>query len=71
MISYEPLFATLEEKNVKLYDLFNDLGLAKATVAKLRKGESLQLKTIERICQYLGVPIEKVVRIDIAKNPDA
>mgnify|MGYP001194203540 CR=1 FL=1 len=64
MISYEPLFATLEEKNAKLIDLLNAGLFSSRTAAKFRKGESVQLSTIEKICKYLDVPIEKVVRID-------
>ncbi|MBA4542056.1 helix-turn-helix domain-containing protein [Thermoactinomyces daqus] len=64
MISYDPLFATLEEKNKKLIELINEGVVSKPTAAKFRKGESVQLSTIDSICKYLGVPIEKVVRID-------
>lgn len=64
MISYEPLFTTLEEKGAKLIDLMNAGIVSSRTMAKFRKGESVQLTTIERICKYLGVPIERVVRIE-------
>lgn len=64
MISYEPLFATLQEKNAKLIDLINAGVVSKPTAAKFRKGESVQLTTIDAICKYLNVPIERVVRID-------
>lgn len=64
MISYDPLFATMEEKNVKLIDLITDLKFSKTTGAKFRKNASVQLTTIEKICKYLDCPIEKVVRIE-------
>lgn len=64
MISYEPLFTTLEEKGAKLIDLMNAGIVSSRTMAKFRKGESVQLTTIERICKYLDVPIERVVRIE-------
>jgi DNA-binding Xre family transcriptional regulator len=64
MISYEPLFTTLEEKNSKLIDLINAGLFSTRTAAKFRKGESVQLTTIETICKYLNVPVEKVVRIE-------
>lgn len=64
MISYDPLFATLEERNAKLIDLINAKVVSSPTAAKFRKGESVQLSTIDAICKYLKVPIEKVVRID-------
>ncbi|SMO92239.1 helix-turn-helix domain-containing protein [Melghirimyces algeriensis] len=64
MISYDPLFVTLEEKNVKLIDLITDLKFSKTTGSKFRKHASVQLTTIEKICKYLDCPIEKVVRIE-------
>jgi DNA-binding Xre family transcriptional regulator len=64
MINYEPLFTTLEEKNSKLIDLINAGLFSTRTAAKFRKGESVQLTTIETICKYLNVPVEKVVRIE-------
>lgn len=64
MISYDPLFSTLEEKNIKLITLITDLKFSKTTGAKFRKNDSVQLTTIEKICHYLDCPVEKVVRID-------
>ncbi|OYD08578.1 helix-turn-helix domain-containing protein [Paludifilum halophilum] len=64
MISYEPLFNTLEEKDAKLIDLLNANLFSSRTAAKFRKGESVQLSTIETLCKYLDAPIEKVVRIE-------
>lgn len=64
MISYEPLFATLDEKNAKLIELIDAGLLSSRTAAKFRKGESVQLSTIEKLCKYLDVPIERIVRID-------
>lgn len=64
MISYDPLFKTLEEKGLRQIDLARNCELSSATMAKFRKGESVTLKVIARICAYLQVPIEKVVQIN-------
>lgn len=63
MISYKPLFKTLEVKNIQLIDLVRHCELSPRTVAKFRKNEPVNLTTIDRICIYLRVPIEKVVEI--------
>ncbi|MBS4195378.1 helix-turn-helix domain-containing protein [Lederbergia citri] len=63
MISYEPLFKTLEEKGLSLFKVEKEIGLSSVTTAKFRKGESTTLDTIARICEFLDVPIEKVVEI--------
>ncbi|MFK3936638.1 helix-turn-helix domain-containing protein [Alkalihalobacillus sp. NPDC078783] len=62
MISYEPLFKTLYRKDLLIKDLYEVIGSDTAT--KLRKGNSMRLETIERLCKHLQVPIEDVVKID-------
>jgi DNA-binding Xre family transcriptional regulator len=62
MISYEPLNQTLKERNMVISDLRGDI-LNSRTIAKINRGESVNLSTIEKICLHLDVPIEKVVEI--------
>ena len=62
-ISYEPLMNTMAEKNMTKSELRVAAGLSKGTFAKLSKGESVTLSTIESICMVLDVPIEEVVSI--------
>lgn len=64
MISYEPLLIALKNKNISIRQLQRDLGISSRTTSKFSKGESVTLETIEKICLYLEVPIEKVVRIE-------
>jgi DNA-binding Xre family transcriptional regulator len=63
VISFKPLFKTLVDLDLSLTDLEKKCGFSSATTAKLKKGESMRLDTIERICIVLNVPIEKVVEI--------
>jgi DNA-binding Xre family transcriptional regulator len=63
VISYEPLFRTLEEKGLRLIDLERKCEFSSATTSKFRKGEPVALQTICRICCFLNVPIEKVLKI--------
>lgn len=53
MISYRPLFVTLAKQGKQLKDLTNDLKISSATVAKLKKGQSVTVETLDRICEYL------------------
>ena len=62
MISYEPLFRTLEKKNMVISDMRGDI-LNSRTIAKIYRGESVNLSTIEKICLFLDVSIEDVVEI--------
>ncbi|MED3069310.1 helix-turn-helix transcriptional regulator [Bacillus thuringiensis] len=62
MIDYSPLHETLKEKEMVISDLRGTI-LNARTIANINKGMSVNLSTIEEICLYLDVPIEKVVKI--------
>lgn len=65
MISYEPLWETLEEKGVTQYQLINQYGVSTGTLDALRKNRSVTLNTIHDLCVILHCPIEKIVKIII------
>ncbi|MED2615461.1 XRE family transcriptional regulator [Bacillus toyonensis] len=62
MIDYTPLHVTLKEKDMVISDL-RDKILHSKTIARINRGMSVHLSTIEDICLHLDVPIEKVVKI--------
>jgi DNA-binding Xre family transcriptional regulator len=62
MISYKPLFKTLEKKKMVISDM-RDIILNSRTIAKINRGEPVNLSTIEKICLHLDVKIEEVVEI--------
>ena len=62
MISYTPLFKTLEDKGIVISSL-RDHGIHPSTVASINSNKSVKLEKIEKICKVLQVPIEKVVEI--------
>lgn len=64
MIDFSPLHETLKEKGIKI-SVMRSL-LSSVTVTKINKNEidsDFKVSTIEDICLFLNVPIEKVVRI--------
>jgi DNA-binding Xre family transcriptional regulator len=63
MISYTPLFKTLEEKGLKISSL-RAQGIHPTTIAKINKNESVSLTKLEEICVILNVPLHKVVEIN-------
>ena len=63
MISYDPLHKTLEERGLTINEMRKNKLLNSRTIARINKGQSVNLSTIEKICVFLDVPIEKVVRI--------
>ncbi len=63
MISFDPLFDFMHFNKLLMKDLQSDLKLSARTTAKFKKGESVSLATIEKICLYYDIPVEDVVKI--------
>lgn len=63
MIDYIGLDIILRNKGKNRKYLHEELGISKDTIAKFKKGESVSLSTIERICLDLDCRIEDIVEI--------
>ena len=63
MLSYNPLWHTLVDKNMKKSDLCNVAGISSVTLAKLGKNENVNINIIDRICTALDCPVQDVVEI--------
>lgn len=66
-INYEPLKITLKEKGITLTQMMKDLGTSTRTRAKINQNEAVNLNTVGKICAYLSVNIENVVKIELQK----
>ena len=53
MISYEPLWKTMKEKNVSQYKLLKS-GIDTKTLDSLRKNKNINTVTIEKLCNIIG-----------------
>lgn len=63
MITFDPLWRTLHEKNLNKGDLQKLTKLSSTTIAKLAKNEVVKLDVIERTCIALDCDISDVVSI--------
>ena len=61
MISYEPFWKTLKQKNISTYTLREKLNVNANTVQRMKNNEYLTLRTIEDFCRLLDCRIEDVV----------
>lgn len=61
MIDFSPLHKTLDEKNMVI-SIMRGTVLHQKTIAAINRNGDVNLSTIEKICLFLDVPIEKVVR---------
>ena len=55
MLSYRKLFALLALRNIKAYELQQQIKTSAATMAKLKKGDTVNTAIIQSICKYLNV----------------
>ena len=59
--SYDNLWKVLEAKNMTKKDLKKATGMSSATIAKLGKNETINMKSLEKICEVLECDIEDVI----------
>ncbi len=61
MISYEPFWNTISEKNISTYSLINTHGILPDTIQRLRKGKPLTTTTLDTLCEVLGCNISDII----------
>ena len=61
MFNYDPLWKTLEAKEISQYQLIRDYSFSTGTLDTLRKNNSITMNTLHDICQMLQCNITDVV----------
>jgi len=61
MISYEPLWDTLNKRNMSTYDLIYRHGLSANTVHRLKNGRDITTKTLNELCFILKCSVSEVI----------
>ena len=64
MISYQPLYNTLYEKGITEYQLIHVHGISANTLFRMKNGESITTKTIDRLCYILDCEVEDIIYND-------
>lgn len=70
MISFAPLWQTMERKKITQYQLIQKYSVSTGTLDALRKNRSVTLNTIQDLCTILQCPVEDVVEITPEPRPD-
>ena len=60
MISYEPLWKTMEERGISQYRLLKS-GLDNKTLDSLKKGKNITVLTMEKLCRILNCTPNDIV----------
>lgn len=64
MISYNPLWKTLIDRNMKKTELRDLAGFSSGTLARMGKNQYIEMKHIDKICEVLDCEISEVIEID-------
>ncbi|EMG29765.1 XRE family transcriptional regulator [Campylobacter showae CC57C] len=62
--SYNGLWKTLINKNMKKKDLIDKIGVSPTTISKMVRGYAVSLTIIGKICKELGTDIGDLICID-------
>ena len=60
MISYKPLFKTMQEKNVSSYELAKR-GVSRSTYYAIKHGKSVTTNTVSQLCSILECGVSDVM----------
>ncbi len=62
MISYEPLWQTMKQREMSTYALIKDYGFSRGTLDTLKKGENVSTGTLNKLCKILNCNVEEILR---------
>ena len=61
MISYEPFWRTLKEKNISTYALINKYNISSATIDRMKKGNGISTMKIDDFCRILSCSVSDII----------
>lgn len=67
MISYAPLWTTMEDKGITIYVLIAKHGVGSKTVYNLRHNKSITMFTLSKLCRILECTPNDIVKF-ISEN---
>ena len=61
MISYEPLWKTMKEKEITQYSLIKNFHFSAGQLSRLRKNAYVSTHTIDLLCNILDCKVEDIL----------
>lgn len=61
MISYEPLWNTMQLKGITTYSLIHKYNIGSKTIYNLKHNKSITMYTLERLCEVLNCTPNEIV----------
>ena len=69
MISYDPLWKTLERKKVTRYALITKYGVGNNTITRMKRNEHVTTHTLEVFCKILSCKVSDIIVYIPDKDP--
>lgn len=61
MISYEPFYKTIKEKNISTYKLINTYGISRSLIDRLKHNKPISTVTLNDLCSILECRVEDIL----------
>ena len=61
MITYEPFYRTLKEKNITTYKLITQYNVSRSLIDRLKHNKPVTTVTLNDLCKILSCRIEDIV----------
>ena len=68
MISYDPLWNTLNERDMSTYDLIYRHGLSANTIHRMKNGKVITTKTLNELCFILKCSVSEIIEYKESEN---
>lgn len=61
MISYEPFYKTLKNKNITTYKLINQYNVSRSLIDRLKHNKPITTVTLNDLCKFLNCKVEDIM----------
>ena len=61
MISYEPFYNTLKNRQISTYKLINQFGVSRSLLDRLKHNKPISTVTIDDLCKILSCKVEEIL----------
>ncbi len=62
MISYEPFYQTLKQKNISTYKLINQYGISRSLLDRLKHNKPISTVTLNDLCSILHCQVQDIIK---------
>lgn len=64
MLSYEPLWETMQNRDITTYALINKYNINPRTVNNLKHNKSITMFTLEKLCEILDCTPNDIIKFE-------